>query len=159
MKSILRILLSFITLILVVLLICVCFLALNRNASILGYSIYIASGSSMNPEIVEGDILLVSQEKSYKEGDIIVYKNDEDLTVCHRVISTDGIIFVTKGDSNKFTDGYNPAIEDIYGKVIFNIINTATLNKYKYHALAVIIGLPILFAIIRKVFHVRSNNN
>lgn len=159
MKSIIRILLSFITFIFVILLICVCFLALNRNANILGYSIYIASGNSMNPVIQAGDILLISQVNTYHDQDIIVYKNDEGIVVCHRVLSTDGILFVTRGDNNNFTDGYNPTLDDVYGKVIFNIINTKTLDEYKYHALGVIIGIPILLAILRKVFHVRSDNN
>ncbi len=159
MKSIVRIILSFVTFVFIILLICVCFLALNRNASILGYSVYIASGNSMNPVIKPGDILIVSQENTYREKDIIVYKNDEGIVVCHRVLSTDGIQFVTRGDSNNFTDGYNPTIDDVYGKVLYNLINTKTLDKYKFHALGVIIGLPIVLAILRKVFHVRSDNN
>ena len=159
MKYILRILLSFITVIFLFVLGCVIFFAVDNNASIMGYSIFTASGHSMTPTINEGDILLVSKEHAYRKGDIIVYKNDEGLKVCHRVIDKDGVSYITKGDSNNYTDGYNPIVEDIYGKVIFNVINTEQAVKYKYPIIVALIIVPIILTIINRSLHVRRDNN
>lgn len=159
MKSILRIILGFISLIYLFLLVCIGFFAIKKDANLMGYTIFTASGQSMVPTIEAGDILLVRKDHAYEENDIIVYKNDENLTVCHRVIKKDEVTYVTKGDSNNFIDGYNPIIDDIYGKVVYNVINVQTINKYKYVIIGALVLIPFILSLIGRGLNVRTDNN
>ena len=159
MKSILRITLGFITLIFLFLLGCVGFFVVNKEGSFLGFTIFTASGKSMTPTIEAGDILLVRKDPYYSINDIIVYKNDEGMIVCHRIVQKDDISYITKGDDNKFIDGYNPTIEDIYGKMVFNVINIQTINEYKYALIGGLIIIPIILFIIGRCLNVRTDNN
>ena len=159
MRNLLRIVLAFITLIFLFLLVCVGFFAINKDGNLMGFTIYTASGTSMTPTIEDGDILLVRKDADYNENDIIVYTNDEGMSICHRVIQKKVASYVTKGDSNNFIDGYDPTVDDINGKMVFNVINVNSLTKYKYPMLAAVIIIPIFLYIINRWLNARSDNN
>ena len=159
MRIILRIILGFITILFLFLLGCVGFFVFNRDGNLLGFTLYTASGTSMTPTIEDGDILLVRKDPEYNENDIIVYTNDEGFSVCHRVIQKKVASYVTKGDANNFVDGYDPTVDDINGKMVFNVINVSTLNKYKYWMISLVIIIPIILYIIGRCINVRSDNN
>ena len=113
----------------------------------------------MSPTIENGDILLVRKDPEYKENDIIIYTNDEGMSICHRVIQKKTASYVTKGDNNNFIDGYDPTVDDINGKMVFNVINVKTLNKYKYWLMSLVVIIPIILYIINRCLNVRSDNN
>ena len=159
LRIFLRIVLSFITCIFLFLLVCVGFFAFNRDGNLLGFTIYTANGTSMTPTIENGDILLVRKDRDYNENDIIIYTNDEGFSVCHRIIQKKSASFVTRGDSNNFTDGFEPTVDDINGKMVFNVINISTLNRYKYWMIGLAIIIPIILYIIGRCINVRSDNN
>ncbi|MBR4230954.1 MAG: signal peptidase I [Bacilli bacterium] len=159
MRNILRIILSFITCIFLFLLVCIGFFAFNKDGNFLGFTIYTAGGTSMSPTIENGDILLVRKDPEYKENDIIIYTNDEGMSICHRVIQKKTASYVTKGDNNNFIDGYDPTVDDINGKMVFNVINVKTLNKYKYWLMSLVVIIPIILYIINRCLNVRSDNN
>ncbi|MDK6028417.1 signal peptidase I [Ignisphaera sp. 4213-co] len=71
-------------------------------------TIAVVEGYSMNPLLHDGDIVLILPANKINLGDIIVFKNDYNEYVIHRVV---GIIncsgknlYITKGDNNQFID-------------------------------------------------------
>ena len=160
MRYLLRIILAFFTLIFLFLLVSVGFFVVNKDGNLMGFTIYTASGKSMSPTIEEGDIILVRKDGDYKANDIIVYNNDQGQSICHRIIEKKEVSFVTKGDNNNFVDGYDPTIEEINGKMVYNVINVKTINKYKYWIIGLVIVIPILLYIIdRCLNNVRTDSN
>ena len=83
----------------------------------------VGSGS-MEPKISTGDAIILTKVKSSSEleiGDVIAYKNKENVTIVHRITKKEDNYFVTKGDNNKVEDKIKITIDDIEGKVILNI--------------------------------------
>ncbi|TAN40263.1 MAG: signal peptidase I [Nitrospirae bacterium] len=79
-----------------------------------------AAGASMFPVISSGDRIIVSREREYAAGDIVVFRRN-DILVCHRIIKiyeTDGIrYFRTRGDSFLSPDEPVPAGQ-VLGRVV-----------------------------------------
>ena len=52
--------------------------------------------------------------------DVIAYVNDEGVNIIHRIVgfrhTSDGLRFVTRGDSNNADDEYSPLFRDVIGK-------------------------------------------
>lgn len=52
--------------------------------------------------------------------DILAYKNDDGLTIIHRVVAIegdgDGVRYTMRGDANDLNDDYRPAFSDVLGK-------------------------------------------
>lgn len=82
-----------------------------------GYGAAVVLSGSMEPEFSEGDLIVVTEAKSYQENDIVVFQDGNSLIV-HRVISRDGEIITTKGDANQTAD--EPIhVSSVKGKVLF----------------------------------------
>lgn len=95
----------------------------------------VASGS-MNPIIKKGDAVMIDQKilvNDLKTGDIIAYKKD-NLIIIHRIVNIniedDIVIFSTKGDANNTEDDIKLNIDDIKGKVIFDVPYIAWPSVY-----------------------------
>ena len=79
------------------------------------------SGSSMEPGLHTGDLVLVRQGESYDEGDAIAYRIPEGqvgagAVVIHRVIGGDGENgYVTQGDNRDEADDWRPTDGDVLG--------------------------------------------
>ena len=99
------------------------------------YAISIATGS-MLPNIKVGDVVIVDQQKDYKElkkGESIAYKYGKVVIVhrlCDIIVVKDDYYFYTKGDANEDKDNYI-----IYPDMIIGKVNT----KIPY------IGLPTVW--------------
>lgn len=65
------------------------------------------------------DISPVYLTRGISEGDIIFFKNGDNLPIVHRCVRIEGDQYYTKGDKNKSEDWKPIKKEDIYGKVIF----------------------------------------
>ena len=75
-------------------------------------------GKSMEPNFHIGDLVVVHREPAYQVGDAIVYRNlDLDSFVFHRIASEQLGHYVLKGDNNAWVDTYQPAREEILGKL------------------------------------------
>lgn len=97
---------------------------------------FIYTGTSMNPFLKDGDLLLVSKIdiNKIKPGDIVIFKNHEiNKLICHRVIKTQNNKLLTKGD-NVFTKKLEKINKDQYiGKVIrIKKLNKKTQNLENY---------------------------
>ena len=83
----------------------------------------VGSGS-MEPKLSTGDAIILTKIKSIDEleiGDIIAYKNEDNITIVHRITKKEDDYFITKGDNNKVEDRMQIKIEDIEGKVLISI--------------------------------------
>jgi signal peptidase I len=82
-----------------------------------GRSAYVTTtGTSMEPLLHAGDLVLVRTATGYHVGDVVAYHNpDIDEVVLHRIVGIDGDRFVMKGDNNSWLDSYQPAEPDMIG--------------------------------------------
>jgi len=81
-----------------------------------GYAVI--NGSSMEPHLERGDLVLVRARDSYDVGDVVLYEDHESgARVLHRIVAIRGGHFVTKGDNNDFRDPVRPAPADVLGEL------------------------------------------
>lgn len=86
---------------------------------------YVVKSSSMEPAIMAGSVIYVSQyreDESVSPGDIVSFRTG-DAKVTHRVVAVDsehGIV-TTKGDANQVCDSQPITFDAIEGKVRFHI--------------------------------------
>lgn len=91
---------------------------LGRDApEVLGYSQYIVTSGSMEPEFSAGDMVLVKSEESYSLGDIVTFVDAEGSVVTHRITGSVEGMFITKGDANNVEDSDLLAPENIIGRL------------------------------------------
>ena len=81
----------------------------------------IIDGTSMLPNFVNGDLVVVRQTPYYEVGDVVAYSYPGLGTVIHRIVEKQGNKFVLKGDNNTWIDGYYPTADEIYGKLWIHI--------------------------------------
>ena len=123
----------------------------GKVAYFFGYATFAVKGDSMRPTIEPGDLLIIHKEKTYEEGDIITFVNDQKQIVTHRIIEiTPEKEYKTQGDNNKFEDGEPISDQNVFGKVVYDftqydeILNF--LNTYKWY---LIIGFIVLSVVGR----------
>lgn len=86
------------------------------------YRAYIVQSGSMEPALPVGAIVFTQSAPSYEVGDIITFSpNGGETLVTHRISSTEGNGFRTKGDANEDPDNLIVARDQIVGKSIFSI--------------------------------------
>jgi signal peptidase len=82
----------------------------------------VIAGSSMEPQIHRGDLVVARVRSSYAVGDAVVYRNrDLGQNVLHRIIARKGSRFVLRGDNNDFVDPAHPAQADLIGRLWFTV--------------------------------------
>lgn len=76
----------------------------------------IIDGSSMEPTLSTGDLVLVRRQDEYQVGDVISFRTPIG-PVMHRIVdgnAADG--YIPRGDNNDVTDPWRPTHSDIVGK-------------------------------------------
>ena len=96
-------------------------------AQLFGIHRYLVVSGSMEPSLYAGDIVFVNTNIDFEDveiGDVIIFKH-RGMNIIHRVIETMTInektYFKTKGDANKFDDGFVVSTENFSGKALFHI--------------------------------------
>ena len=96
-------------------------------AQLFGIHRYLVVSGSMEPTLYAGDIVFVNTNVDFddvKIGDVIIFQY-EDMNIIHRVVDKaiiDGERHLkTKGDANKFDDGFVVSTENFSGKALFHI--------------------------------------
>ena len=96
-------------------------------AQLFGIHRYLVVSGSMEPNLYAGDIVFVNTNIDFEDveiGDVIIFKH-KGMNIIHRVIETMTInektYFKTKGDANKFDDGFVVSTENFSGKALFHI--------------------------------------
>ena len=92
-----------------------------------GIQRYLVVSGSMEPNLYAGDIVFVNTNIDFEDveiGDVIIFEH-RGMNIIHRVIETTTInektYFKTKGDANKFDDGFVVSTENFSGKALFHI--------------------------------------
>jgi signal peptidase I len=77
----------------------------------------IVTGSSMEPHLSAGDLVLLRAHDDYDVGDVVGYRDSGlDRMVLHRIAASEGGRLVLKGDNNNFTDPGRPAMGEVVGR-------------------------------------------
>jgi signal peptidase I len=86
-----------------------------------GSTTYLAvTGSSMEPRLESGDLVLLRTAKTYEPNDVVAYESDvANRVFVHRIVRWDGSRFILKGDANTFLDSGRPGLGKIDGKLWF----------------------------------------
>jgi signal peptidase I len=78
----------------------------------------IVGGSSMEPGIHDGDLVLLRGEATYGIGDVVGYRSPSlDTVVLHRIVDVSGDRFTFKGDANSWIDPDLPSTSDLLGRM------------------------------------------
>lgn len=84
-----------------------------------GTATYVSTyGTSMEPKLHKGDLVLVRPESDYHVGQVVAYHSNELHTVVlHRIVDRDGDRFVFKGDNNTWLDTDRPERSQLIGSI------------------------------------------
>lgn len=73
-------------------------------------------GSSMEPSLHRGDLVILRGQSAYERGQVVGYHSRElHRNVLHRIVGVHGGRFVFKGDNNSFLDPEKPARNQLFG--------------------------------------------
>lgn len=78
-------------------------------------SLILIDGNSMLPNFETNDLVVVRRAQQYAVGDAVAYRHEELGIVFHRIIETDGNLFVLQGDNNEFIDTFRPNASQVIG--------------------------------------------
>lgn len=117
----------------------------------LGYSMVTVLSGSMEPEYSPGDLLIIKKQGSYAPGDIVTYQ-EQGSFITHRIIETDGISFITKGDANNAPDGNPLKAADIYGTVAMMIPGLGQLVLFLKSTLGTLVLIVLFLALMEFSF-------
>jgi signal peptidase len=76
------------------------------------------TGSSMEPELHQGDLVMLRSASAYRVGDVVGYHDPNvNRLVLHRIIAEDEAGFTLQGDNNDFLDPVRPRPTEIVGRL------------------------------------------
>jgi len=88
----------------------------NHYTNFFGFTIFEIASGSMNPYLVENDLVIVKINDNINVDDVVTYKKG-DMYITHRVVEIQGDYLICRGDSNNTNDA--PVKKsDVLGKVI-----------------------------------------
>lgn len=93
-----------------------------------GSATYITTfGTSMEPVLHRGDLVVVKPQSSYRVGDIVAYRSESIRTVVlHRIVDREDDRFVFKGDNNTWIDTDRPRADELVGKMTMHLPGAGT---------------------------------
>jgi signal peptidase I len=129
---------------------------LLRPAALGGPVAYaIVQGSSMEPALRSGDLVVARPEEAYRVGDVVVFRVPAGeigagATVIHRVVGGSGRSgLVLQGDNKSDLDPWQPRADDVVGKAHVHLphVGTALVALRSPLVLALLAGLLTLLAV------------
>ena len=75
----------------------------NQMPMPFGIGMAVILSGSMEPTLHVNDLVIISKAETYEPGDIVVYQSGS-ISVIHRLLETDGVTALTKGDANNVAD-------------------------------------------------------
>jgi signal peptidase I len=110
----------------------------------------VLSGTSMEPRLERGDLVLTRAKPSYRVGDVVLYEDHETgARVLHRIIAERNGHFVTKGDNNDFIDPVHPAPDEVVGQFWFSVPGAGSVVAWLKRPvnLAILLTLLVLLSL------------
>lgn len=99
-----------------------------RPASLGGPATYvIVSGESMLPSLNSGDLVLAVESRSYRTGDVVVFRvprgqPGEGTPIIHRIVGgSAGGGLVLQGDNREFRDPWLPRAAELEGRAVLTV--------------------------------------
>ena len=135
------------------LLVVVAWFVLLRPSSLGGPSTYvIVSGSSMEPTLDSGDLVVAFERGSYSVGDVVVYRvpaaeSGAGTNIVHRIVGGNPQTgFLVKGDSREGPDHWEPTADEILGKMEVSVpsVGSGLLFLRTPPGMALLAGLTTL---------------
>lgn len=81
------------------------------------------TGTSMEPDIHSGDLVIARPARTYREGDVVAYRSQTlgGTVVLHRIIGEGPAGLITKGDNNNWVDPDRPSQRQLLGQQLVHI--------------------------------------
>jgi signal peptidase I len=74
-------------------------------------------GTSMEPHLHRGDLVVLRRRPAYRPGEVVGYRSHElHRNVLHRIVSAKNGRFAFKGDNNAFLDPEQPTASQLFGQ-------------------------------------------
>jgi len=113
-------------------------------------------GTSMNPGIHAGDLVVLKPSPPYRVGDVVAYRSNLSAApILHRVIDVTGDRFLMQGDNNDFVDYYRPTEADIIGQKVFLVPNGVAVVEFATQVWF-IVAVGVLFLAFTLVLILRA---
>lgn len=89
----------------------------------LGGSIYATvAGSSMQPSLHAGDLVVLRPASAYRVGDVVAYRSSAgNVVLLHRIVAVSDGRYTLKGDANDWLDADRPRRADVLGAQWFSV--------------------------------------
>jgi signal peptidase I len=113
----------------------------------------VVHGTSMEPSVRQGDVVITRAGSNYKVGDVVAYGSDLGVIILHRIVGRNGDRYVLKGDNNTFTDRFTPQDSEVLGRAVLTIpsggqaFSALSSPPVLFGSLAlagILLGLPVL---------------
>lgn len=111
------------------------------------------SGTSMEPGLHTGDLVVTYERSEYAVGDVVAFEIPQGGTVIHRVIeATDDGRYLFRGDNRNYDDPWLLGPDSIIGSSVVELHNAATIAAWltRPPALAVMVALIVLFVMLER---------
>jgi len=130
-----------------------------------GMKFLTVSGTSMNPEITQDDVVIVKpiDIKYLAIGDIITYRRNiegKNFDFTHRIIDIKSGIIKTKGDNLPNPDRYDIMPKDVVGKVIVKIPYVGSIIRFAHSSMGylILIFIPSILLIAIEIKKIVKGN-
>ena len=116
-----------------------------------GFGAAVVLSGSMEPEMSQGDLIIVKEADKFEVNDVVVYQDGMGLVV-HRVVDIDGDTVTTKGDANNAADEPidKTAVKGTVSCSVPFLGNVVTFLKSKIGTVCIIIAAIALVEISRR---------
>ena len=94
-----------------------------------GWSTAVIISGSMSGAIEIDDVVVAKEHSGYAVGDVILFRDPNGSTLCHRIIDRAEDGFITKGDANNIPDQQAVPQSGIYGKVRLVLPRVGALQR------------------------------
>jgi signal peptidase I len=125
------------------------FLAPSSLAGSMEY--LVVHGTSMEPSVSRGDVVVTRAQSDYGVGDIVAYGSDLGVIILHRIIAREGDRYVLKGDNNAFVDRFTPHHSEVVGRAVatipaggraFSVMSSGPMLFGSFALAGILLGLP-----------------
>lgn len=95
----------------------------DKLFQIIGFRSYAVLSGSMEPEFYPGDLVITKHKNKadIQVGDIVTYRDNEGVTITHRIMEETPQGYITKGDNNNVEDADILTKDNIIGEVAFSL--------------------------------------
>lgn len=126
------------------------------KTTLFGSEIMVVLSGSMAPTFNTGSIVAVKPVKfeEIKQGDIVTFKNEDDLTITHRVMEINDGKLITKGDANNGKDSMPVTADRVIGEVQYSVPLIGYLIEFVKSkvGMLVFLGIPGLYLIVSQIW-------